>query len=104
VIESKIGQRVVGLILVVGGGLLIAWLWSRPFTGGRAEGMAAGVMPFVVVSALGMILFPLDVDRLRAEHGVSQLSKWRHCPTIWKVMFVFAGLAAVGNWFALSQR
>jgi hypothetical protein len=35
---------------------------------------------------------------------VDKPTKWAHYPPAWKVLFVVAVLAGVGNWLALSQR
>lgn len=103
-IESKIGQRVVGLFLLLVGGGLTAWSWYTAVNDGNYYRKAAALLPVVAVAGLGMLLFPIDMERLRAEHGVDRPQKLAHYPRAWKVLFVVAILAGLGNWLAISQR
>jgi hypothetical protein len=104
VIESKTGQRLVGLFLLALGGGFTAWTWYTALNEGYYYEKAAGIFPIAAVGGLGLLLFPMDMTKFRAEHGVDKPTTWAHYPPAWKALFVVAVLAGVGNWLALSQR
>lgn len=102
-IESKIGQRLVGLLSLALGGGFTAWSWYTALHEGYYYRKAVVFFPFFAVLGLGMLLFPIDMDRLRAEHGVDKPQKLAHYPLAWKVLFVVGLAASLGNWLAISQ-
>ena len=102
-IESKTGQRLMGLLLIVGGAGFTGWMWNTALNEGRYNPFAFAIVPLIAVAGLGMLLFPMDVARLRAEHGVDKPQKLAHYPPAWKATFVVALLAGVGNWLAVSR-
>jgi hypothetical protein len=55
------------------------------------------------VLGLGMILFPIDVDKLRAEHGVEKVQSFGQLPPAWKVVLVAALAAGFGIWYAIAH-
>ena len=52
---------------------------------------------------LGMLLFPIDRDRLRAEHGVDKPLTLAHYPLSWKILVGVAVAAGLANWVAIAQ-
>jgi hypothetical protein len=103
VIKSKIGQRLVGLFVLVLGGGFTAWSWYTALTEGYYYRKAVALFPVLAIAGLGLLLFPIDGDRLRAEHGVETPQSLAHYPLAWKVLFVVALAAGLGNWLALSR-
>jgi hypothetical protein len=103
VIESKIGQRLMGLVLFLLGSAGTAWMWYTALTEGYYYRNAAALLPVCAVFGLGLLLAPFDVEKLRAEHGVDKPQKWAHYPPVWKLIGVLALLAGLGNWFAIAQ-
>ncbi|HEX5271683.1 MAG TPA: hypothetical protein VFW33_14395 [Gemmataceae bacterium] len=103
-LQTKGGQRVVGLLLFALGGGATAWSWYTALTAGYYYRKAVVAFPAFAVAGLGLLLFPIDADKLWAEHGVDRPQKFAHYPLSWKVLFVLALLAAVGNWLAISQE
>lgn len=103
-IESKIAQRLVGLFLLVLSGGFTAWTWYTALNEGYFDAKAAGIGPIVAVAGLALLLFPMDMAKFCAEHGVDKPTTWAHYPLAWKALFVVAVLAGVGNWLVLSQR
>ena len=100
-IESKLGQRLVGVVdLVVSAGLL-AWVWRRALTVGEYNPWAAGVLPILLVVGLGLILVPIDVARHRARHGTDRPATFGELPPAWKVLMPLSLAAGIGNWVAL---
>jgi hypothetical protein len=102
-IESKIGQRLLGLALLALGSGFTAWSWYTALNEGYYHRKAVALYPVFAVAGLGLLLFPLDMERLRAEHGVEKPQKLAHYPLVWKVLVVVALLAGLGNWLAISQ-
>ena len=100
--RSKLGQRLGGLILLAMGGGLTVWVWHTALTEGYYYGKAAFLFPCLAVFGLAGILFPIDVDKFRAEHGVEQATSFRQFPAAWKVVFVLALAAGFGNCFLLA--
>jgi len=103
-IESKIGQRLAGLFLLALGGGFTAYSWYTALNEGYYFEKAVALFPVCAVAGLGLILFPLDMERLRAEHGVDKPQKLAHYPPIWKLVFVLALLAGLGNWLAIARQ
>jgi hypothetical protein len=97
---SKTGQRLTGLFVLVLSGGFTAWSWYTALHDGHHRPKTAAVFSFMAVAGLATLLFPIDRERLRAEHGVDSPQTWAHCPLAWKVMLVVALLAGFGNLFA----
>jgi len=103
VIESQFGQRLIGLLVLILGGGFTAWSWYTALTEGYYYRKAVALFPVFAVVGLGLLLFPIDVKRLQAEHGVRRPQSLAHYPLAWKVLFFVALAAGLGNWLAISQ-
>jgi hypothetical protein len=115
-VTSKLGQRLVGLLILLVAGGFTAWIWHTALTEGTYYRKAAALFPAFAVIGLGMLLFPTDVDRLReviglglwlsrlrAERGVEKVMSLNQIPPVWWGVLVAAVAAGLGNWYALSQ-
>jgi hypothetical protein len=102
-IKSKLGQRLVGLGLFLVGAGFVGWEWYTAFTEGTYSAKASAFFPAFTVLGLGLILFPIDTDKLKAEHGVEQIQSFRQAPPAWKVLIFAAIAAGLANWFAISH-
>jgi hypothetical protein len=102
-IRSKVGKRLVGVLVLAVGAGFTAWGWYTALTEGYYYRMAAVIFPGFTVIGLGMALFPIDEDKLRAELGVEQIRSFRQLPLAWKVLLFVALVAGFGNWYALKQ-
>ena len=102
-IESKTGQRIAGVVLLIISGGATGGIWYTALTEGYYYPKLAALAPALAVLSLALLLFPLDMEEFRAEHGVDRPQKLAHYPTEWKLMFVLALAAGLGNWLALSQ-
>lgn len=102
-IRSKVGQRLVGVLLLAVAAGFTAWVWYTALTEGSYYRKAAAIFPAFVVIGLGMALFPIDVDKLRAKHSVEHIQSFRQLPLAWKVLLFVALVAGFGNWYALAQ-
>ncbi len=102
--ESRTGQRLAGLIVLILGGALMAWTWYSALTGDGFYIEAAVLAPVLVVFGIGMILVPIDIQSLREEHGVPKPGKLRfaHYPIHWKAVSVVAVVAGFANWLVLT--
>jgi hypothetical protein len=103
VIESKWGQRLVGLLLFILGIGFSAWSWYTALTEGSYHREAVATFPVFAVVGLGLLFFPLDMEKIRAEHGVDKPRQFSHYPTAWKVLFFVALAAGLVNWLAISR-
>ena len=103
-IESKLGQRLIGLFVFLAGSAATAWTWYSALYEGYYYPKVAALGPVFVVFGLALLLAPMDMEKFRAEHGVAKPEKWAHYSTEWKLMMVLALLAGLGNWFAISQQ
>jgi hypothetical protein len=102
-IESKLGQRIVGVILflaAVGG---TVGMWYAALAEGYYYPKLVAIGPMIAIMSLCMVAFPMDFAKLRAEHGVDKPEKMAHYPAVWKAAFVLAVAAGLGNWYAMSQ-
>jgi hypothetical protein len=101
-IKSKIGQRIAGVFFMALGSGFTAWSWHTAINEGYYYAKAAFFPAFAVVG-LGMFLFPMDMEKLEAEHGVDKPTSLAHYPLRWKLIMVLALLAGFGNWWAISH-
>ena len=102
-IRSKVGQRLVGVLMLAVAAGFTAWVWYTALTEGYYYPKVATIFPIFGVVGLGMALFPIDEDKLRAELGVEQIRSFRQLPLAWKVLLFVALVAGFGNWYALAQ-
>ncbi|HLN26564.1 MAG TPA: hypothetical protein VK395_02400 [Gemmataceae bacterium] len=102
-IRSNLGQRLIGLLAFAGGLGLTGWVWHTALTEGEYYRKAAALPPLLAVFGLGLLLFPIDVEKLKAEHGVEKFESWHQMPLEWKVLLFVALAAALGNWYAIAQ-
>ncbi len=103
-IESKFGQRLSGVLLIVIGGLATAGVWRTALNDGYYFLSLVILMPSLAVMDLGPLLFPIDMDRLRADYGIDKPEAWEHYPLSWKIVIVLAVAAALANWYAIAWR
>jgi hypothetical protein len=102
-VRSKAGQRRFGVVMVLVAGGFTAWIWHTALTEGYYYRKAAAIFPAFAVIGLGMLLFPIDMDRLKAEHGVDKVESMSQLPPVWWGVLVAAVAAGLGNWYALAQ-
>lgn len=102
-IKSKLGQRLIGLLLVAIAVPATVYLWHLAVTTGYYHPKGAALFPAIAMGALGVVLFPIDHPRLEREHGVARVSKFAHLPPVWKVWFFVALGAGLGNWYAIAH-
>jgi hypothetical protein len=102
VIKSKAGQRLMGVFLIALGAGGTIWVWHTALTEGYYQLIAAPIFPAFLVFGLGALLFPIDVEKLKAEHGVEKIENFRQFPPVWRGVMVAALVAGFGNWFALA--
>jgi len=103
VIQSRFGQRLVGALMLVVCGGFTAWTWYTALQEGYYSRKAAALFPALLVFGLGLLVFPIDVERLKAEHGVERIESPEQVPPAWWGVFFAALAAGLGNWYALSQ-
>jgi hypothetical protein len=60
--------------------------------------------PAFAVIGLGIVLFPMDVQKLEREHGVDRVRRWDHLPTVWRVLVVVMFCAALANVYLVTGR
>jgi hypothetical protein len=103
--ESKVGQRIGGLIVLVLGAGAAAWTWHSALSGETYYPKIGAFGTALLVPGLGMILCPMDIEQLRIEHGVHKPAKlqFRHYPLIWKAITVIAACAGVIGFIALES-
>src|SRR5262245_5665566 len=102
-IESKLGQRLMGVFLVGVGGWFSIWELNTARNEGHYHN-AAILFPAAVVCGIGIILFPIDVERLKEEHGVEELKPtFSQLPVEHKVFGILAVAAALGYWYLLAN-
>jgi hypothetical protein len=98
-IRSRRQQRFWGLCMAAVAIPLYISQWRWAMNTGDYSLEIAGLLALLAVGGLGSTLFPIDYDRLQAEHGVDRIKVFRHLPKDRKVLFFVAlvvGLAGAG--------
>jgi len=102
-ITSKLGQQVVGLVLLIMGGGVTVWSWNAALTRGSYSREAVALSPGCAVLGLGLLIFPIDIEKFRAEHGVDRPRQFSDLPAAWKILVFLAIAAGLANWGAISR-
>jgi len=102
-IRSAFGQRAVGLILVT----ICVWStvdeWKSAIYEGFYHPKYSVLFPCLAVAGLGLLLFPMDYERLKAEHGVDRPQSFWHLTPLWQIWLFLAIIVALGNWYAIAH-
>src|SRR5260370_35607393 len=94
-IRSKLAQRIGGALIFLPGAGVTGWIWHRALTEGYYYRKSAMLFPAFLVIGLGMVLFPIDAEKLKAEYGVEKIQSYRHVPPAWGGVIISAFLAGV---------
>lgn len=98
-------QRLGGLLLMLVGGGVTAWMWYTTLTQGSYPKKASMFFPAVCVVGLGLLLFPgYKEERLARGEAISQLSGARLLTPRWRVTLVLALIAGVVNHLLLAAQ
>lgn len=101
-IKSKLGQRLMGILLFVGG----CYFTYDELKVVVSEGYyhrAAMIFPGLAIVALGVMFFPLDYERYKAEHGKEKPSGFHDLPDAWKLMTILGIGVSLLFWFVLAN-
>ncbi len=101
--SSKLGQQIGGIAGFLFATGLTYWMWHVALNDGFYYPGLAILAPVIAVTALGMVLFPLDPDQMLAKHGVYKPQKFSHYPPLWKFIVILSFIAGCGNWYAIAQ-
>ncbi len=101
--SSQIGQRLAGLVILVVCGWFTVQSWYTARNEGYYYRKAVAFLPAFAVLGLGMLLFPIDRERLRAEHGTDKPLTIADYPLSWKILAGVAVAAGVANWVAIAH-
>ncbi len=91
-----------GAVMLVASLAVTVYAWYYGYTHGRVFSMWILIPPAFVMISIGLLLFPMDVDKLEREHGVDRVQEWKHLPTPWRVILALAFLAAVANHYFVT--
>ena len=100
---TKPAQRVLGLLLFSLGVAGTVWLWSTAINDGYFYLKVAILPPILLTMGLAMLVYPIDKERLLAEHGVESVQTLAHYPPAWKGLLALGVLGGIGNVVALMQ-
>src|SRR5579862_6676142 len=100
--RSEIWQIVVGAFFVVVAGGCTAWSWYLALHDGVIYPKMATLFPGFAVLGLGFCLFPVDVDKMRAEHGDPPYTIGQF-PLIWKIWVGVSVLSGFANFLVISN-
>src|SRR5260370_42329202 len=101
-IRSKLAQRIGGALIFLPGAGVTGWIWHRALTEGYYYRKSAMLFPAFLVIGLGMVLFPIDAEKLKAEYGVEKIQSYRHVPPAWLGGIISALLAGLADLYAVS--
>jgi hypothetical protein len=101
VFESILGQRIVGLLLLALGAGGTAWSWYDVLHGGLYVPKQVACFPLFGVLGLALLLYPVDMQKFRDQHGVDRPTRLEHYPPSWRIMIALALTAGVCNYLAV---
>lgn len=100
---SKSSQRLRGALILLIGFAGTIWIWQAKLDEGEFNEKFALLFPFLTVVGYGLLFFPIDVDELKAKHGVDKLYRWEQYPFTWKILAVAALLVSITNLVLLNR-
>jgi hypothetical protein len=103
-IRSRSDQRALGVLMLLASLAIMVYAWSYAQERGHVFVLWLIALPAFAVLSLGLVFFPMDVERLQREHGVDRVQSWEQLPTAWRVLLVFAAVAALTNHFLVTGR
>lgn len=103
-VRSMWGQRAIGAAVCALCTTLVAWHWMHPAQ--QAHVLRAGLflLPAFAVMGLGLVLFPMDVERLQREHGSDRITRWAHLSSAWRVVLFVMLAAALANVYLATGK
>lgn len=101
-ISSQQGQRFVGLGILVVSLATLAYTWRYALSHEQIFVLWIVAPPALAVFSLGIVLFPMDVEKLKREHGVERVQSWSQMPWAWRGTLVLAGAAALANRYLMT--
>jgi hypothetical protein len=100
-IETKLGQRTAGLVILGVGCAYLVWSRDIAANEGRILIAPAVASPALITIGLGLLLFPIDPRRLLNEPGVSSSQTLKQLPLVWRVLLITGAILGVGNCLAM---
>lgn len=99
---SKGVQRLIGLLMVVGGIVFTAQGWRSVMVEGMYRPKAAFFLPVIVFLGLAVALYPMTKEECLAKYGVEKPQSWSHFAPMQKVLAVLGIAAGLLNWALIS--
>ncbi|MBP3959319.1 hypothetical protein J8F10_29085 [Gemmata sp. G18] len=103
-VESRLGQRLIGLFLFGIGAFGVFWFWREALRGNEVGYLSAIFFPFATAVGTGNLLFPYDFATQRQRYGRGEARTWEEVPEPMKVFIVLGLCASLINWWALMSR
>lgn len=62
------------------------------------------LFPALMVMGLGLLIFPVDPQKLRDKWGVDKIESIGHVPGIWWIIIAISILVGIGNYFLILSK
>lgn len=103
VVQSKLGQRLLGLLIVLGGGYAAHHVWNEVNLTKEFGLKSAFLLPFVITLGLGVIAFPVDAYAQKWKYGAARPRNWKEMPAGMKLTLVLSLCAGIGACYTLYR-
>ena len=94
-------QRTVGLILFILGIAVTIWTWKSGVNQNYISINASMLFPALMVMGLGLLLFPVNPEKLKEKWGVEKIESIGQVPGIWWIIIVVSIIVGILNYFIL---
>jgi hypothetical protein len=102
--SPQLGQRLIGLGLLVGSVGFAIWVWNLAARDGDYYEYAAAFFPAMAMIGLGLLVFPIDKRALRKKYGTDKIERWHMAPPEWKILLLGALACGFGSLFLMWKH
>jgi hypothetical protein len=100
----QLGQRFIGLLVLVGGIGGMLWVWRTAVKEGDYNYYEAGLFAGSTVLGLGALVFPVDKRKLREKVGTDKMETWWMMPPEWKALILGAVVCGFGSMLLIGNH
>ena len=97
-------QRTIGMLLFILGLAVTLWSWKSGVGQNYISINISMLFPALMVMGLGLLIFPVDPQKLREKWGVDKIESIGQVPGTWWIIIAISILVGIGNYFLILSN